>query len=1309
MLDYQTLLNLMTKHFPRWMDIRKRVKTSAGGKYLRSLAEEVADIQIAIDEYKKDFFLINYLDKYDDIPSYVYYINVGNIDPSLLNIIVPENLDYTDEAKTFYNTKNMYLYEDGKIFFQKYNIDETSAQVRYSYDDNEYASVISKLYVWNIYDEFAAFVGLKRYEGETNEELTSRVLNVFKCIPNSTEDGLKNAIINETLPIINDLYSSFTFDEIRDKIIIERPTPENLSLKYDAFTTILDKLAEINRDVYRTKSWDFDIWSFKLAGVDYIPHVWDYVLAAYQNGVGFDDDLKPEIITDTESESSASIHLYRKDESVITEYLSGHAIEKDLRFELIKYSNDLNATIVKYTIRACSPIDITEIANTINLQINSGDVISNIALSDFIHLEENESLYINYITESFIIYNKTTGEYRIKRISYDDPLIISSIGTSDLSNTYFSVVSSDTNIESIFVTIDDNTSSKNYDVTNRHAGQFTYFYLTSKNQEVHTAYNSIRTYTKITENIEIANNFTPILQLNNFLVYSIIGTSNCVAEFQDGQIDDQIGSWCLGNSLIRLESNINYENVEYNHYLFSGSFSTNSPSIYFEDLFIEDNAHNFISNDNEDIDLKNFDISKYEVNCLTDNISVTYSRCDKSADHLTTQDINKYVRGVIIEDIDNYVKLPHVKIDEILYIGSDDTWSPGEPIRDSYPDPYELLDEKGIIVFNKHIEKLYIVYKVYVPEYVTISTDELYKLVEYNTSAYAKISETRVNHITDGYVFELSSIDNYGPDCNVIVSGYSSNYIPAIINDTVVFNKVPDNVLSIKYGYYYFGEQEYYLLADKEPTTDQSIMNTEFNNTYIKDSKVILNKRSVNNIKNSAMTLNTVSNTYYVDTLKHADLISYNKLGAYSTCDNFYRWQTFGARLSPYVYDDQLGIKIYPEVKNGYAYINITNENPGDYYLSLYIIGTINAYIVKERRHDGLEFHRSISTEFAYTLNPIGNRLYAYYTQDPDYDYYLVITGDGVYDDIVLIDSDKVSYIQDKKNLDIIGFNIPEKTSVEDFTQRIYIDNKHSTNDRVDIDDNGYLIPSSYVDWGITKLFEYKTGEDFKNNIEFRSKVNIDSEYSYLYTLNTVGTIETAPFKITNIDIIKNLVMEINDMPFDNMTGFQTQLLVSETIDGTYSYVGNTIYDNIGSFDADLLTGNYIKLHIVIPANKVIGSIALYAEYKMTDSSEPSGAIYSTGSVLSGILDTHYRSNYKLSHIDFDTDCNISDFSIMIRAFREDYIWTSWKEVGFDYNGNILSDIEFLDSRYFQVRIDLKTSNARIRINHIDLTKVVHV
>ena len=120
MLDYQTLLNLMTKHFPRWMDIRKRVKTSAGGKYLRSLAEEVADIQIAIDEYKKDFFLINYLDKYDDIPSYVYYINVGNIYPSLLNIIVPENLDYTDEAKTFYNTKNMYLYEDGKIFFQKY-------------------------------------------------------------------------------------------------------------------------------------------------------------------------------------------------------------------------------------------------------------------------------------------------------------------------------------------------------------------------------------------------------------------------------------------------------------------------------------------------------------------------------------------------------------------------------------------------------------------------------------------------------------------------------------------------------------------------------------------------------------------------------------------------------------------------------------------------------------------------------------------------------------------------------------------------------------------------------------------------------------------------------------------------------------------------------------------------------------------------------------------------------------------------------------------------------------------------------------
>lgn len=1305
MLDYKTLLNLMTKHFPRWMDIRKRVTTSAGGKYLRSIAEETANIQEAIEEYKKDFFLINYLDRYEEIPYYVYYINVGQIDIDLLNIIVPEGLDYTDDVSVFYNTKNTYLYEDGKIFFQKHNVDETSAQVKYTYDDNDYVSVISKLYVWNIYDEFAAFVGLKRYEGENNEELTSRVLNVFKCIPNSTEDGLKNAIINETLPIINDLYASLTYDEIRDKIIIERPTPENLSLKYDSFTTILDKLAEINRDVYRTKSWDFDVWSFELAGVDYLPHVWDYVLAAYQNGVGFDDDLKPEVITDAESESSATIHLYREDDAVITQYLSGHAIKKDLRFELTKYSNDLNATVVKYTIRASQPIDITDSINSIMLQINSGNIISNIPLSDFINLSGNERLYVNNITESFIIYNPNNGDYRIHRIDYDNELIAAAIGSSSLSDTYFSVVSHD-DFEPIFVTVDGASSS--YDITNNHAGAFSYFYLTSKRHQIHTAYNSVRTYTKLTYDIEIANNFTPILQLNTFLVYSIVGTSNCTAVFQDGKIDSQIGSFCIGNSLITIESTINYENIEYHKHLFVGSFETNSPSIYFDKLFTEANSYNFISYDDEDkIDLPNFDICKYELDCLTDNVKVVYNRCDTPTSDLNTQEINKFVRGALIKDIDNYVKLPHVNIDEILYIGTNDTWSPGEPITDSYTGPYDLLADKGIIVFNQHIDYLFIVYKVYVPEFVKISTDELYKLVEYNTSAYAKVSETRIDNITDGYVLDLSSINEYSYDCNVVVSGYSSNYIPAIINGTVVFNKVPDNVLSIKYGYYYFGNQEYYLLADKIPTTDQSIMNTEFNNTYVKDAKVVMNKRSINNIKNSSMSLSTISNTYYVDTTRHADLVSYNKLGSYSTCDNFYRFHTFGARLSPYVYDDQLGIKIYPEIKNGYAYINISNDTPGDYYLSLYVIGTLNAYIVRERRYDGLEFHRSVSTEFAYTLTTSGNRLHTYYTQEEGYDYYLVISGDGVFDDIILIDADKVAYMHDKKNLDVLGFNIPEKVAQEEFSQRIYIDSNHGTFDRVDLDE-GYLITSSRVDWGITKLFEYNTVESFDRNIETRSKVNINTDYGYMYTTNTVGTIETASFEINDISIIKNLVLELNDMPFDNMTGFQTQLLVSETRDGTYSYVGKTIYDNVGSFDGDLLTGKYIKLHIVVPTNKVIGSIALYAEYKTTDNSEPEGMIYDSGTAYSSILDTYGRANYRLSRIDFDADCNIRDFSIIVRAFRDDYVWTSWKEVSFDENGNVSSDIEFLDSRYFQVAVVLNNQSARVRINHIDLTRVIN-
>ena len=64
MLILEDILEKMKVHFPRWMDIRRKIKSSTGGLYLTSIAESITDIQSAIDDYKKDFFIDNYFGGY---------------------------------------------------------------------------------------------------------------------------------------------------------------------------------------------------------------------------------------------------------------------------------------------------------------------------------------------------------------------------------------------------------------------------------------------------------------------------------------------------------------------------------------------------------------------------------------------------------------------------------------------------------------------------------------------------------------------------------------------------------------------------------------------------------------------------------------------------------------------------------------------------------------------------------------------------------------------------------------------------------------------------------------------------------------------------------------------------------------------------------------------------------------------------------------------------------------------------------------------------------------------------------------------
>lgn len=337
MLVLEDLISRMKVHFPKWMDIRRKIKTSSGGQLVYSIAEEISEIEHAITEYKKDFFIDNYIGKEDEVLTYLYKYQIGDTDVDTITISSPKYEITTDE-KVFHSNEGYAYYNEGSIYLK-----ENIYQLEYYIDNFKSIAVAEKIHVWNVFDEFAAFIGIRRFQWESNLELLNRILAFANNKPNSTEDGLKNAILNNLINIDNSITA--------DDILIERPTPENLNKYYDEFETILDHLAFVNRDVYRTKRWDLDTWNFDIKSVDYIPHAWDVALSYYANGVGFEDDLKVEIV-DSDMKTDATIYFYQKTLEYINSYIKNNSIKETVKLDLVKHSDELIPENVKYRITA---------------------------------------------------------------------------------------------------------------------------------------------------------------------------------------------------------------------------------------------------------------------------------------------------------------------------------------------------------------------------------------------------------------------------------------------------------------------------------------------------------------------------------------------------------------------------------------------------------------------------------------------------------------------------------------------------------------------------------------------------------------------------------------------------------------------------------------------------------------------------------------------------------------------------------------------------------------------------------------------
>lgn len=348
MFDYNKMIERAIKFFPTWSDIRKRYKTSNGGKLLGSITEEVQELEKALEEYKKYYFLDTYKGHENEVVAFSYMAKVGKIKDTL-NIKVKynnEELDLTEDINKFFNDINLSYYEEGKIYIREEKHTNNLITIFINETPKEYE--LERVHVWNLFDEFACFVGLERHKNENNDELVKRILYSTANKGNATIDGLRNSIISELLIDFPELENE---DVAIKEIKIEKVNNDNLREAYSGYNSLLDYLNSINRDVYRWKRWDLDEWQYDFKSINYIPAKWDEVITVWQNGIGHDNDLQVSIAGSVQS-TNANITLYKKEKETMNKYLSNKNIEKDVTFQFKRYNDILDSNDINYTIKA---------------------------------------------------------------------------------------------------------------------------------------------------------------------------------------------------------------------------------------------------------------------------------------------------------------------------------------------------------------------------------------------------------------------------------------------------------------------------------------------------------------------------------------------------------------------------------------------------------------------------------------------------------------------------------------------------------------------------------------------------------------------------------------------------------------------------------------------------------------------------------------------------------------------------------------------------------------------------------------------
>ncbi len=808
--------------------------------------------------------------------------------------------------------------------------------------------------------------------------------------------------------------------------------------------------------------------------------------------------------------------------------------------------------------------------------------------------------------------------------------------------------------------------------------------------KVYQAINEANIYTGEVRGIKILNNFSPILNSSALMYYQVEPfESNVKYEVKfsstiesDNSFDDLL-NWSVGLKDIAIKTPIDLSNTE--------NYEISELEVTDEVLL---SRHIELQKSYKIGDNREVFTNRYMI--IPESGTVLYER------YSDNQNQSLIVQEEIIMEEDGFTKLAYSNIDEMLYTG----FSPYSGSNELLVKNFELLKDEGIILWtNKDYinasRKVYLRYTIKNPIAILLDEDLLYKAIGYNVDAYDEVGRFKIAGVDDGYRFDLRQIDNY-QDVDMVYTICSSPAFQADgFNDILTFKKIANrDTILVRTGYYYINGREYYLFPSKDEIVLDEEKYIDMENVELSGEEITLFKRTDNYVRNSEMLFRGMNELYNFDASK-SQVKGVSAINSITACDSFNSWNVFGTKMVLKDGLNQLGISFMPEIPNGYAYIELTDYlEKGDNYLSFWAEKSLEVFIGEEKKYLGLNFPDSISIKIGQEIPYRDDEIRTItIKQDDNKKYYLIVKGQGTIDDIIL-SNDISSISAHTKNIDLLGLSINEGFK-QGQKHRVFLNsNKDAINKGAALTKDGYVKTASNMYWGISPLKSYDSKEDFATC----STENIHFENSYVRTGRTEGYIETAPIYLDNPMTIKRIIVKANEIGFDDMRGFKIQILSSNTREGVYMPI-NTFNDNYGYVYGDALL-KYIKIKVTMPDNKFLNNLNIYAEYKSTEANAPKVLMPSSGELITKIYDAQYSTDYRIREISISDISNINDVEIQVRASKEDYsadVWHPWQTLELKHNLTLKNELKFYGTRFFQIKVLLKTSNAFIKINNIDI------